>query len=312
MVDTATGEPGTDAEAPLSLGSVQDLLARGMFPPSDSSLAPEGQATTAAPTDGRTDPPSGIEAPGAPDEEPVEDAPEDGDAEDLDEAALTEMVTMVAESGRRILEVPRKHQGKVVETTINALVAGFEKGRQQIFEAGHATALLQIKAREIEDLGLAGDRQAFDTALEKFPGGKQNYLRVLAGDVSTAGTETPQKPTAVLTQQKANDLFARLAEFPQAQVELRTGWDYKETEEDLVRLALRIGELLGREKTRKAAGSPEARALAERAANRERIAGAARTDASKGAPETREGIASNDVGELLRMGMRDAASSGKR
>ncbi len=245
-----------------------------------------------------------LEVPGDgddPDGEDSEDGEATGDGADATsetdtpspEAELGRFVDSLIDNPKAITTIPRGQQAAVVDAMQEKMVAATHMLVQQAYQEGLKSGKQQVEQqRQMETLDALleqGDIAAFREEAKNFPGGEKNYHRVKADlEPTPAGSMEHY-------QERTNRIFSELGEYPEAQAELRANWNYRATDDDLIRLSRDVGAALERAKASRVRRDPDVTALQKRsdaAAGRKAIP---KPDASSG---TAGGGGTRDISKI--------------
>lgn len=291
MAASAAQEPAqSSGDAPLE--SLDDILGKALTSGAPS-LLPDPDDEPEDPDDDEDD---GGAAPDLEDEETDEDAPEDS-ADELDT-----WLSNVVENPRRIAEIPRKLLPEAAVRLFEGVRAVIDGERTTAFQQGKQLATLEIEAQRLDDLRDAGDLDGFNEGLGKYPGGKQNFRRVLAG-IEPVEAKSATADDGGAFQAQADELWNSLSAYPAAQAELRKNWNYPPTVKGIAALARDVARLEAKYE-RGAKSDPAAKALADRQAAQTKRAALPKAKAVGGGGAAGEPDLPNSVNDLLVAGFR--------
>lgn len=263
--------------------------------------------------------PAALQVPGDGDDLDGEDS-EDGNSEEAGADSETDttspgqevarFVDSLIENPKAITTIPRGQQAAVVDAMQEKMIQATHMLVQQAFRDGLEQGKQQIELRrQVETLDALleqGDIAEFREEAKKFPGGEKNYHRV------KADLEPTPAGSVEHYQERTNRIFAELGDYPEAQAELRANWNYRATDDDLLRLSRDVGAALERAKASRVRRDPDAQALQRRteaAAKRKAIPKPDTTAGAAGGGEQRDISRMTNVNDLLELAFRGKRAS---
>ena len=269
-----------------------------------------------------TDEPAGPDEPEAQTDDAGDDEPEataDGEEPPAAEAtspadALERWVTQVADNPKSINQIPAKHHPAVVQAAIEAERAIQRKAAEEAYRLGQQhgaeTAVRDARIREAVaeiDALKKDDPEGYVTWRDTYPDKAAAYDQARAPQAATSAADATL--TAIVEASKP--LVAQLENYPAAKARLAQKAEkdkslYQMTPEGLAQLSLDISKEIAAEEQAKRAKDeePARKAVEQRAAAAAQRRDAPRIDAAEG----RKGNEplTNDIEELLRMGIRES------
>lgn len=294
----AAQEPAQDLGDASPVESYDDILGRALTSGAPSLLPdPDNDE----PDESEDDDEDGGTAPPLDGEESDEDAPDDG----VD--PVDHWLGIVTESPRRIAEVPRKLLPDAFERLFSGVRSVITERETTAFNSGMQLAGLRIEAQRLDQLRDDGDLDGYAEGLAAYPGGKQNFRRVLAG-IEPVEAKQDSDPSAAGYQAQANALWESLSAYPAAQQELRGKWNFAPTVEGITALGREVGRLEAKYERAAAKPDPSRVALDKRAEAQKTRRTLPKPDASSAGGGGGEADVPFNVNDLLRAGFR----AGKR
>lgn len=235
-------EAESGAPAALSPDLLRDLAEDLRPPVAPADDADDADEEDGPPTGTRTDDASDADANASPDEADAGDAAEPPPSPEQEVATWADLTFDNPQTAARI---PKNRLPEVFTEWRNRMQTAFDAGVTQGIQHAQTNAQrtsMQAEVARIEALLEDGDADSYLEEVEKFPGGKANFKRVSA-DLEPVQANSPQAFT-----QRADTILKQLSPYPELLEQMKSEWgqrNYKATDEDLIRLAVDVGQMVG-------------------------------------------------------------------